>query len=244
MPNQMIKKDAREGKGSTKQLEKKWDRAKDAAGKDKGEQNWALTNYIYQKMTSSADKNPLVTAAVTRVAAYFALRDIRASRIGASDLNTSQGDDAPDLDPGEGGAPDTYDTQDEENTPGVIDRPDPVEEVVHGDDTIYSSVSPDAMGQGSSPTEMQDATEWAPELFKEIEAEFLKSRVVRRIKTGATSGNGLPELPKGEQPQAPVDPIEPVEPVQPIEPKQAASQKTLSGTNVAKATANRILRKS
>lgn len=49
MPNSMIKKDAREGKGSTKSLEKKWDRAKDAAGTKDGEQNWALTNYIYHQ---------------------------------------------------------------------------------------------------------------------------------------------------------------------------------------------------
>jgi hypothetical protein len=49
MPNSMINKDAREGKGSKKSLEHKWNKAKDAAGKKDGEQNWALTNYIYQQ---------------------------------------------------------------------------------------------------------------------------------------------------------------------------------------------------
>ena len=51
MPTNMIKKDAREGKGTVKSLEKKWDKAKDAAGKKDGKQNWALTNYIYQRQT-------------------------------------------------------------------------------------------------------------------------------------------------------------------------------------------------
>lgn len=49
MPNSMINKDAREGKGSKPALEHKWDKAKDAAGTEDGDQNWALTNYIYQK---------------------------------------------------------------------------------------------------------------------------------------------------------------------------------------------------
>ncbi len=50
MPTNQIKKDAREGKGSTKSLEHKWDKAKDAARKRTGDSdNWALTEYIYQK---------------------------------------------------------------------------------------------------------------------------------------------------------------------------------------------------
>lgn len=53
MPANQIKHDAREGKGTVKSLEKKWDRAKDAAGKKGGEQNWALTNHIYQNMKKS-----------------------------------------------------------------------------------------------------------------------------------------------------------------------------------------------
>jgi hypothetical protein len=49
VPTDMIKKDAREGKGTVKSLEKDWDEAKDAAGKKNGKQQWALTNYVYQK---------------------------------------------------------------------------------------------------------------------------------------------------------------------------------------------------
>jgi hypothetical protein len=50
MPTNEIKKDAREGKGSVPSLEKKWDKAKDASKKSTGESDdWALTNYIYQK---------------------------------------------------------------------------------------------------------------------------------------------------------------------------------------------------
>jgi len=54
MPTSKIKKDAREGKGTVKSLEKKWDKAKDAAGKDHGDQNWPLTMHIYKNMTHSA----------------------------------------------------------------------------------------------------------------------------------------------------------------------------------------------
>jgi len=50
MPNNMIKKDVREGEGSKKSLEKKWDKAKDAAKKGDAKEPWALTNYIYQRM--------------------------------------------------------------------------------------------------------------------------------------------------------------------------------------------------
>lgn len=57
MPTNEIRKDAREGKGTVKSLEKKWDKAKDAAGngghKGKG-QDWALTNYIYNKEKKAA----------------------------------------------------------------------------------------------------------------------------------------------------------------------------------------------
>jgi len=57
MPSNLINKDAREGKGSKKSLERKWDRAKDAAGKKDGEQNYALTTYIYEKMRDSKKKS-------------------------------------------------------------------------------------------------------------------------------------------------------------------------------------------
>jgi predicted nucleic acid binding AN1-type Zn finger protein len=50
MPTSEIRKDAREGKGSVKSLEKKWDKAKDASKKSTGkDDDWALTNYIYKK---------------------------------------------------------------------------------------------------------------------------------------------------------------------------------------------------
>lgn len=50
MPANQIKHDVKEGKGTTKSLEKKWDKAKDASKKSTGkDDDWALTNYIYQK---------------------------------------------------------------------------------------------------------------------------------------------------------------------------------------------------
>jgi hypothetical protein len=50
LPTNEIKKDAREGKGTVKSLEHKWDKAKDASKKSTGKKDdWALTNYIYQK---------------------------------------------------------------------------------------------------------------------------------------------------------------------------------------------------
>ena len=53
MPNNMIKKDSREGKGTVKSLEKKWDKAKDAAGQSKTNDKWALVNHIYQNSLKS-----------------------------------------------------------------------------------------------------------------------------------------------------------------------------------------------
>ena len=200
MPNSMIQKDAREGKGSTKSLEKKWDRAKDAAGTKDGEQNWALTNYIYQKMTSSAfDALPQVEqSAVFRIAAHLAIQDqaaqVVASELTSGDLNTPQGDEPECNTPGAGGAPTSYEYQDEDNTPGVqeFDGPDcdvdTIEVDVHGDDVIYAgfaqynlrilaalggadnleseeaTVSPSPMGTGSSPVEFQDSVEVDPQM--------------------------------------------------------------------------------
>lgn len=54
MPTSKIKKDAKDGKGTVKSLEKKWDKAKDAAGEEGGEQNWPLTMHIYKNMTHQA----------------------------------------------------------------------------------------------------------------------------------------------------------------------------------------------
>lgn len=54
MPNAIINKDSKRGYGSKKKLETDWDEAKDAAGKKGGKQNWALTNYIYQKKKKHA----------------------------------------------------------------------------------------------------------------------------------------------------------------------------------------------
>jgi hypothetical protein len=50
MPSNLIKKDAREGKGSKKSLEKKWDRAKDIAKKSDADEPWALTTHIYKNI--------------------------------------------------------------------------------------------------------------------------------------------------------------------------------------------------
>ncbi len=145
MPNSMIQKDAREGKGSVQQLEKKWDRAKDAAGDEGGEQNWALTNYIYQQMTAGSSE---VKATAERVAAYLALLAQR-EQLTAGDLLVPQGSDPEDaeLKPGPGGAPDLYEEQDEDNTPGVVEEDDPLEQVVtHGDDVVFASQV--SLGQG------------------------------------------------------------------------------------------------
>jgi len=64
MPNNMIKHDVREGEGSKKSLEKKWDKAKKAADKSDADEPWALTNYIYQK-----EKKASVLNAATRLLA-------------------------------------------------------------------------------------------------------------------------------------------------------------------------------
>lgn len=50
MPVNQIKHDVREGKGTKQSLERDWDKAKDASKKSTGkDDDWALTNYIYQK---------------------------------------------------------------------------------------------------------------------------------------------------------------------------------------------------
>jgi hypothetical protein len=66
MPNNMIDKDAREGQGSKKSLEKDWDDAKkdskDSTGKG---DDWALTNFIYQKRKKA--HSSVVESAVPRI---------------------------------------------------------------------------------------------------------------------------------------------------------------------------------
>lgn len=53
MPNNIIKHDVKEGKGSRETLEKDWDKAGKAAEKSKPDNKYALQNYIYHKMTSA-----------------------------------------------------------------------------------------------------------------------------------------------------------------------------------------------
>jgi len=54
MPNNIIKHDVKQGKGSKKSLEHKWKDAEDKAKKSSGKKEpYALTNYIYHKMTGS-----------------------------------------------------------------------------------------------------------------------------------------------------------------------------------------------
>ena len=66
MPTSEIRKDAREGKGTVPSLEKKWDKAKDASKKSTGKgDDWALTNYIYQK---ERDASVIVNAATRLLA--------------------------------------------------------------------------------------------------------------------------------------------------------------------------------
>lgn len=66
MPNSMIDKDVREGRGSKESLEKDWDKAKtdskDSTGKG---DDWALTNYIYQKRKKA--HSSVVASAVPRI---------------------------------------------------------------------------------------------------------------------------------------------------------------------------------
>jgi hypothetical protein len=67
MPNSMIEKDAHEGEGSKKSLEKDWDKAKDTSKKSTGKgDSWALTNYIYQK-EKKAHEASVVESAVPRI---------------------------------------------------------------------------------------------------------------------------------------------------------------------------------
>lgn len=73
MPTNEIKKDAREGKGTVPSLEKKWDKAKDASKKSTGKgDDWALTNYIYEK-----ERDASVLNAGTRILAANAGDAIR-----------------------------------------------------------------------------------------------------------------------------------------------------------------------
>ncbi len=66
MPNSMIDKDARDGEGSKKSLERDWDKAKqdskESTGKD---DSWALTNFIYQKRKKA--HGSVVESAVPRI---------------------------------------------------------------------------------------------------------------------------------------------------------------------------------
>lgn len=53
MPTAYIKKLAKEGKGSIQELEKKWDEAGDAAGKQDQDDNYAYRTSIFQKMVGA-----------------------------------------------------------------------------------------------------------------------------------------------------------------------------------------------
>lgn len=75
MPTSKIKKDVREGLGTKKSLEKKWDKAKEAAGKGPGgKPKWPLVMHIYQNMTHQASA---ITAAnaVQRLAGIRTVAD-------------------------------------------------------------------------------------------------------------------------------------------------------------------------
>jgi hypothetical protein len=67
MPSNLIKHDVKEGKGSKKTLEKKWDRAKKIAkkGAKNPKDSWALTTYIYEKMRDSKKGKKKSKASVT-----------------------------------------------------------------------------------------------------------------------------------------------------------------------------------
>jgi len=72
MPTSKINKDAREGKGSKKTLEKKWDESKSAAKGGHGKNNWPLTMYIYKKKTHQASStlaNAIVRLQTTKMTA-------------------------------------------------------------------------------------------------------------------------------------------------------------------------------
>lgn len=62
MPNNIIKHDVKEGKGSKESLENKWDKAGKAAEKSTGKKDdYALQNYIYHKMTSAITARLIAT---------------------------------------------------------------------------------------------------------------------------------------------------------------------------------------
>jgi len=59
MPNTLITHDVREGEGSRKSLEKKWDKAGKAAEKTDADEPYALQNYIYQRMKGKKTESSL-----------------------------------------------------------------------------------------------------------------------------------------------------------------------------------------
>jgi hypothetical protein len=81
MPVNQIKHDVKEGKGTKKSLEKKWDKAKKAAGQGKGAKDkGALTNYIYQRMRDSK-KHASLSASFIRLATTTPEGDIDVSKL-------------------------------------------------------------------------------------------------------------------------------------------------------------------
>jgi len=70
VPNNLIKHDVAKGEGSKKSLEKKWDKAKDAAKKSDAKEPWALTNYIYQREKGKKKSESSVLDKVNLQAAF------------------------------------------------------------------------------------------------------------------------------------------------------------------------------
>ena len=87
MPTSKIKKDAREGKGTVKSLEKKWDTAKDAAKKSaKNPKNpWPLAMHIYENETKGTALN-----AAQRLKAADDLVDEANDAASAADADAAQ----------------------------------------------------------------------------------------------------------------------------------------------------------
>lgn len=63
MPTPYIKKLSKEGKGSVKTLEKKWDKAKDVAKKEGKPKNYGLITHIFKKMSHASTKPIKIEAA-------------------------------------------------------------------------------------------------------------------------------------------------------------------------------------
>jgi glutamine phosphoribosylpyrophosphate amidotransferase len=67
VPNALINKDVREGRGTKKKLEKDWEKSKKDAEKSHPDNKWALTNYIYQNRRDASVLDDVEVSAARRL---------------------------------------------------------------------------------------------------------------------------------------------------------------------------------